>query len=243
MLLALDTSTLTLSLALVERGGAVRAEAAVGPPRKQSELLPLAIQDFLAAQGVALADLEGFLVGLGPGSFTGLRIGLATLKGLGYALGKNVAGASSLAAVALDAPEGAACFAIAEAKKGELYLGRYVRQGRALTAFGPEEALGAAEVGRLLGATPGALALGPAAAAYREALVQGGARPEQVSDVVAFPRAARLAQLAALPEAFDLEALIALEPRYVMGSGAEQNPKFPALQGPEPRARLKEDEP
>jgi hypothetical protein len=56
-------------------------------------------------------------------------------------------------------------------------------------------------------------------------------------------RAANLAQLTPLPGALDLEALFALEPRYVMGSGAENNPKLPAPAGPEPKARLKGEQP
>lgn len=239
MILALDTSTLTLSLALVSRDGAVHAEALHGPPQKQSELLPAALEAFLKQHATALDALEGFLVGLGPGSFTGLRIGLATAKGLAYALGKPLAGASSLAAVALDGPEGAPLFALAEARKGELYVGRYVRQGTALEAYGPEEALPVAALGRLLVEAPATRALGPATAAYKDALLAAGAKPEQLLDSAPVPRAANLARLAALPTVLDLPALFSLEPRYVIGSGAEQNPKFPALPGPEPKARVK----
>lgn len=243
VLLGLDTSTLVLSLALVSRDGAVRAEASFGPPKKQSELLPQAVKDFLDGQQTTLEDLEGFLVGLGPGSFTGLRIGLATLKGFGYALGKPIAGASSLAAAALDGPEGVPLFAVSEARRGELYVGPYVRQGTAVEAFGAEEAVPVAEVGARLAKSPGAVVLGPAAAQYRDALIAGGARAEQVLGTVPFPRAANLVHLVPAPMSFDLPALIALEPRYVMGSGAESNPKFPAPAGPEPKARLKGDEP
>jgi tRNA threonylcarbamoyladenosine biosynthesis protein TsaB len=239
LLLALDTSTLQLSLALVSREGKVQAEIAHGPPKKQSELLPLSVQEFLAAQGTALEQLEGFLVGLGPGSFTGLRIGLATVKGFAYALNKPAAGASSLAAAALDGPEGQPLFAIGEARKGDLYLGQFVRQGTALEAFGPERALPVAEAAKLIAQTPGAIVLGPAVAQYKEALVAGGLRAEQLSDKVPFPRAANLVHLTALATAIDQPALFALEPRYVMGSGAENNPKFPAAPGPEPKARLK----
>src|SRR5215217_5082150 len=110
MLLALDTSTLTLSLALVERmddeggGGGVRAleHHVVGPPAKQSEVLPGVIGELLARHGVKLAELEGLVVGLGPGSFTGLRIGLSAAKALAYAAGLKLVGASSLAALALE---------------------------------------------------------------------------------------------------------------------------------------------
>ena len=243
MLLALDTSTLHLSLALVTRAGEVRAEVVHGPPRKQSELLPQVIEAFLFAQGTTPEALEGFLVGLGPGSFTGLRIGLSTVKGLAYALNKPVAGASSLAAAALDGPEHAPLFAVAEARKGDLYLGQFVRQGTALEAFGPEVAMPVAQAAQRIGQTAGARVLGPAVPAYQGGLVAAGVRPEQLIDSVAFPRAANLVHLVpALPVDAEFTALFALEPTYVMGSGAENNPKFPAPQGPEPTARLKRDD-
>jgi tRNA threonylcarbamoyladenosine biosynthesis protein TsaB len=101
VLLALDTSTLTLSLALTTGvGPQARAveQLALGPPRKQSEMLPGEIEALLARHGVALSGLEGIVVGLGPGSFTGLRVGLATVKALAYAARLRVTGVSSLAA-------------------------------------------------------------------------------------------------------------------------------------------------
>src|SRR5262249_57625490 len=128
MFVALDTSTLTLSLALVERDGrrtvAVEEEA-LGPPRKQSDMLPAAIIELLKRHRVALDALEGIAVGLGPGSFTGLRIGLATAKALAYAKGLRVAGASSLAAVALAGPEGGPLFPCPLPRQRELSSASY----------------------------------------------------------------------------------------------------------------------
>src|SRR5512142_649473 len=178
---ALDTATLTLSCALadVSPGGAVSvrcsrtdrqpAKAVEGKVGGHGAALPQALVDLLRAEGLAIPDVEGFAVGLGPGSFTGLRVGLATWKGLAYANRRPIAGASSLAAMALaaaaDAEDGAILVPLLDARKGELYAGFYrVREG------------GVVEV-----ADDAALA--PAALAARLAgLAREGARPLAFGD-------------------------------------------------------------
>ncbi|MCY1076458.1 tRNA (adenosine(37)-N6)-threonylcarbamoyltransferase complex dimerization subunit type 1 TsaB [Archangium lansingense] len=244
MFLALDTSTLTLSLALVEREGEgvrVLEHVVVGPPKKQSEVLPGIVGELLARHGVALKSLEGMAIGLGPGSFTGLRIGLSCVKGLAYAAGLKVAGASSLAAVALEGPEGPPLFALAVARKDDLYLGPYRRVGQRVEALGPEEAMSPEQVAARMAAEPEALALGPALPEYRAALKAQGVAPSRLLSAPAFPSAVELSRLVRFPEAQSLEALFALEPHYVRASEPERNPKFPPLPGPPPTARLKED--
>jgi tRNA threonylcarbamoyladenosine biosynthesis protein TsaB len=243
MVLAVDSSTLTLSLALVERGGGLAplVEAQTfGPPRKQSELLPGVIQQLLARHRVVLAQLDGIVVGLGPGSFTGLRIGLATVKALAYAARLPVAGASSLAAVSMEGPQGV-LRPVAVARRGELYVGRYRRSAAGVEALGPEEAMSPQTLGAALRAEPDAVALGPAMAAYREEIAGAGAAPAQLLAAGAVPSAAALAQLARLPARYDAQALFALEPHYVRASEAERNPKFPPLAGPPPEARIRRD--
>lgn len=243
MLLALDSSTLTLSLALVERGDPVRVieEVRYGPPQKVSELLPGVVGDLLAKHGVKLAELEGIVVGVGPGSFTGLRLGLASAKALAYAAQLRLAGTSSLAAVALEGPEGAPLFPLAVARQQELYVGHYVREGTAVRATSPEDAHAPAEIARLILQTEGAFAMGPAIPEYRAQLESLGVPPERLLDVGVVPSAGAVAQLTPLPDAYDAQALFALEPHYVRPSEAERNPKFKAPPGWEPKARLKED--
>jgi tRNA threonylcarbamoyladenosine biosynthesis protein TsaB len=245
MFLALDTSTLTLSLALVERepDGGVRPveHVVVSPPQKQSEALPGVVGELLSRHGVKLSQLEGLAVGLGPGSFTGLRIGLATVKSLAYAAGLKVAGASSLAAVALEGPEDVPLYCLAVARKDDLYLGAYVRRGGTVEALEPETAMSPQEVAARLAAEARALALGPALADYRTALESHGVAPERLLSGPTFPSAVALARLVRFPEEHSLQALFALEPHYVRASEPERNPKFPPLPGPAPTARLKDD--
>jgi tRNA threonylcarbamoyladenosine biosynthesis protein TsaB len=241
--LALDSSTLTLSMGLLERGPPLRVVQHVlhGPPRKQSEMLPAVIAELLLRHGVELGELEAFVVGLGPGSFTGLRIGLATAKALAYALRVPLAGASSLAAVALEGPEGRELWPIAVARQQELYVGRYRRTADGVEALGPEEAHPPAEIAARLVHAPDAVLMGPAVPEYRDQLVRLGVAPDRILAEGIVPSACALGRIARIPDAFDAQALFALEPHYVRPSEAERNPRFPPSPGPAPTARLREE--
>jgi tRNA threonylcarbamoyl adenosine modification protein YeaZ len=110
-ILALDTSTPVTACALVEDDRLIW-EKFVEPPLKAGDVLPGALGDLAGVQGIA--------VGVGPGSFTGLRVGLASAKTLAWARKLPIAGASSLQALALDAP--GLVHAATEARKGELFV-------------------------------------------------------------------------------------------------------------------------
>jgi tRNA threonylcarbamoyl adenosine modification protein YeaZ len=147
--LALDTSTPFTSCALLEDGRVVR-EQLIGPPAKAGDVLPAALGDLTLVDAVA--------VGLGPGSFTGLRVGLAAAKTIAYARRLPIAGASSLQAIAMDEP--GLVFAATEARKGELFVQPY-RDG---TPQGDVEVCMAADVrlpegARLLRKPPPAAAI------------------------------------------------------------------------------------
>jgi len=243
MIVALDSSTLTLSLAVGRPGEAEPAAAErLGPPAKMSDLLPGALLDLLTRAGLTLDDVSGFAVGLGPGSFTGLRIGLATVKGLAYARRLGVAGASSLAALALDGPEGAPLAVVAVARRGELYLGRYRRSGDRVEALAPEEACTEAAVAAWVASDSDARVIGPAVHEVRPALVSAGVPEWKLLEAPDVPSAWAVARLAGVPPAWNLESLSALEPHYVRASEAERNPKFPPLPGPAPAARIRDEE-
>ena len=248
MLVALDSSSLTLSLALVRtRPRTLIAEERHGPPDRQSDLLPGVLLRLLERHRLSLDDVTGFAVGLGPGSFTGLRIGLATLKGLAYARRLPVAGSSSLAALALDGPEGFPLAAVSVARRGEVYLGRYRRTADTVEALAPEEAWSVERLATWMLGEPEARVLGPAlhegpSPGLRERLLDADLPPERILDLPAVPSAWAIARLTAVAASFDAQALFALEPHYVRASEAERNPKFPPLPGPAPGARLRGEE-
>ncbi len=242
---ALDTATLTLSCALVdvgpgapprvrrERVETTGAKASAGAVGGHSARLPAALVELLAAEGLGLADVEGFAIGLGPGSFTGLRIGLATWKGLAYATRRPIAGASSLAAMALaaaaDAAPGTVVVPLLDARKGEVYAGFYrIQPDGRVEAVAPEVALPPEALAARVAGLPGASAFGEGLAAYAAALEGVPRLPTAVAAPPAFAVAGLAA--AALARPFDPQALFALEPHYVRASEAEV--KFPKGLGP-----------
>ncbi|WP_298271930.1 tRNA (adenosine(37)-N6)-threonylcarbamoyltransferase complex dimerization subunit type 1 TsaB [Geobacter sp.] len=124
-LLTVDTSTSTCSVALT-RDGRLVAEYLVDSGRTLTGRLLAAIETVLAAGCLDLAELDGFGVALGPGAFTGVRIGVATVKGLAIAIGKPVAGFSSLAMLAMNLPFcSLPVCPLFDARKNEVYAGLY----------------------------------------------------------------------------------------------------------------------
>jgi tRNA threonylcarbamoyladenosine biosynthesis protein TsaB len=99
LVLALDTTSRPGSVALA-RDGNLLEEAAGSPELTHAERLPEAIVALLERHSRQLAEIDLFAVAVGPGSFTGLRIGIATVQGLAFALDRPVAGVSALDALA-----------------------------------------------------------------------------------------------------------------------------------------------
>lgn len=125
-LLALDTSTDHLSLALSWGGRTLTYAAQVG--QKHAELTLSKIHDLLAEAGGALADLDGIAVSVGPGSFTGLRIGCGIVQGLAFGLDRPVYGVNTLAALAALC-DGPRALTVLDARMNELYLAAFERDG------------------------------------------------------------------------------------------------------------------
>jgi tRNA threonylcarbamoyladenosine biosynthesis protein TsaB len=125
-ILAVDTTTASGSTALLE-GRRLVAEACCESPVTHSARLLAAIDHVLKAAGLEIAAIEGYAVAAGPGSFTGIRIGLSTVKSLSFASGRPVAPVSTLRALALKlSGEGTRLICpVLDAKKGEIYSALY----------------------------------------------------------------------------------------------------------------------
>ena len=124
-ILAIDTASSVSSVAVASEGK-LQAEVTVEAGRTHSETLLSHIEGALSFAGVERSALTGVAVSIGPGSFTGLRIGLATAKAIAYGLGIPLVGVSTLAALALAVPvPDVHTLALMDAQKGNAYAGLY----------------------------------------------------------------------------------------------------------------------
>ncbi|TNM36674.1 tRNA (adenosine(37)-N6)-threonylcarbamoyltransferase complex dimerization subunit type 1 TsaB [Nocardioides albidus] len=132
MLLAFDTASSTVTVALHDGTDVVAATSSAHGMKHGEQLAPL-IEQVLAEGGTRPADLTGIAVGVGPGPFTGLRVGLVTARTMAHVLGVPVQGVCSLDALALEAVETGAvsgAFVVAsDARRKEVYLASYDADG------------------------------------------------------------------------------------------------------------------
>lgn len=168
-LLGFDTATSATAVGVLhDDGRAWTAVDLVGKgqrPHHATELLPLADR-LLGQAGLGFSDLDGVVVGIGPGTFTGLRIGIATARGLAQSLGIGLTGVGTLRTLAtgMDGP----CLAVLDARRGEAFVAAY-EEGRELIAptAVPTAELAAFAVGA---AARGCVAVGEGAVAFRAQL-------------------------------------------------------------------------
>jgi len=124
-ILGIDTSTSCGSVGLIDNGEVI-SDYLLNIPVTHSQRLLSAIELVLREASCPIESLGGWAIALGPGSFTGLRIGVSTVKGLAFATGKPVAGVSTLDALALQiAPTPYVICPILDARKKEVYTASY----------------------------------------------------------------------------------------------------------------------
>lgn len=197
--LAIETSTDIASVAIVREATVLAEQEAADVARHDHVLLPR-IQAVLRAASLSLSDLTLLAVGVGPGAFGGLRVGLATIKGLALATSLPCIGISSLQALGIAAPiDKRLVVTLVDAHRGELFAALYARDARTLveriTPFhGTPDHVAAALRSHCV-EPPYVMAHG--LAAHREALLR--AWPELDLDSIpidATPRARNIAMLA-----------------------------------------------
>jgi tRNA threonylcarbamoyladenosine biosynthesis protein TsaB len=141
IILAVDTTTFAGSVALLEKTKLL-AEINIDSPSTYSERLLPAVDFILKTNGMNIKDMDGFALAAGPGSFTGIRIGLSTVKSFSYASGKPVAAVSTLKALAwkLRHPQSHLLCPLLDAKKGEIYAALFESRGGKLKEIVPQGA-------------------------------------------------------------------------------------------------------
>lgn len=124
-ILAVDTSTTICSVAILEKASLL-TESTLNREETHSKHLMDMINTTLAMSGHNISDIDGFAVTRGPGSFTGLRIGISTVKGLAAASGRPIVGVSSLEALAFQVAFSPDLICpLLDARRGEVYYSRY----------------------------------------------------------------------------------------------------------------------
>ncbi|MBA2505054.1 MAG: tRNA (adenosine(37)-N6)-threonylcarbamoyltransferase complex dimerization subunit type 1 TsaB [Thermoleophilaceae bacterium] len=196
-LIAFDTSMPTVTAGLAGGGSAIRE----GPA--QRELMP-AVNGLIGEAGLGWRDVKAIGVGVGPGSFTSLRIGVATARGLAQAYGAELRPLSSLWALAqnIDAARG---LAVIDARRGEVFAALY-EGGEAV--FGPW--VGPPE--QLPEACSGALAAGDGSVRFRDVLEGAGVEIPPDGDPVHRIQGPALCALAERARAVPAEAVL---PEYL----------------------------
>lgn len=233
LILAVDTSTRSGSLALL-RDGTVLSQQTISPDLPYSATFSPGVEHLLNTLGMHLGDIDLFAVAAGPGSFTGLRIGLTAAKAWAEAFGKPIAAVSGLEAIAAQVPlsagsaSGTLLAPVLDARRGQVFGGLYRRTGDAfgdLTPATPEVVTSADEFVELVRQqlASGEAALFPCPTPEtirptldRSALAQSNV--ERVSGVLA-PVIGQLGYMKALRS--DLVDALRLDANYVRRTDAE----------------------
>jgi tRNA threonylcarbamoyladenosine biosynthesis protein TsaB len=218
--LILETSGRTARVGLA-RGPAVVGAAELDAARRHARELVPTIDALLGREALRPADLTGVLVSRGPGSYTGLRVGLATAKALAYATGCQLRAVDTFAAVAEQAPADARLLSvIADALQGQVYAQRFARRLDGWHAEGPLAITG---VGALAAALPaGDWVSGPGVGVYDGQLP--GANP-RTPDADREPRVESVLAVGLRNAPLTRAELFELEPLYLRGSSAEEKAK------------------
>jgi len=128
LILAVDTSSKVTSLAIASGNKLLRSSGQL-QDQKRSETLWSDVESLLSGFGKTISDVSLFGVCTGPGGFTGLRVGIAAVKGLSLATGKPIVGVTSLEASAVSAEASGLCCVMVNAYKGEVYSQLFALNG------------------------------------------------------------------------------------------------------------------
>lgn len=193
-LLAIETATESCSAALYA-GERLLQRSELAPRRHAERLLPMC-DELLAEAGLRRADLDAVAVGCGPGAFTGVRLAVSAAQGIALALDLPVVPVSSLAALALQAPDNDAdVLAVIDARMSEIYAGTFRRDDDGLVVATGAESVGTAAALSLPSA-PAWNVIGSGWGSYGGTLAARLPAPPAWADGARYPQAGDVARLA-----------------------------------------------
>ena len=178
--LAIETATAVCGAAVIRGGGGVMGEARVESPHVHSEQLISLVDAALRGAGLESGGIDGIAVSVGPGSFTGLRIGLSVAKGLAYAWNKPLVPVFTLEALAMAAVQqslavsGSLIVATIDARRAEVYAAVYRRVNDALEEVVSSRAVQIRDLASIVPAEAPVIVMGDGADKFHEFLEQGG---------------------------------------------------------------------
>ncbi len=223
-ILTIDTATIVASIAILNDEKLI-GEMIINHKKKHSEKLMVAIDHLLKDGGLSIDDIDAFGIVAGPGSFTGLRIGMATVKGFAQALDKPVIAVSTLASLAMNIPfsENLIC-PILDAQRKQVYTALFHFEGEHLVRDLADSAL---EIEALIEIIKGqkklVYLLGDGLARFSKMILAACPNARMVPNYLNMNRASSAAALVLKKaERGDYEDYRQLQPVYIRPSYAEE---------------------
>lgn len=227
--LALDSSSIVATVALIDEERVI-GEIIINHKKNHSEKLMPIIQQLLDGVEEKIEDVDAFGVCIGPGSFTGIRIGMSTAKALAQAGSKPLIGISTLEGLAFQLPysRGVIC-PILDAQRNQIYTGLYKWEGDQLFSIEEDQAIGAEEwIEKIKDRTEDIHLVGDGIVKFSSLFQEKlGEKVSIAPSIVRMPRASSIASLALQRvqkgESTDYKDVV---PHYIRKSQAEQNLKL-----------------
>jgi len=226
IILAIETATSSCSVAINYQQDVIERHE-VGNNVHSKVLLEM-VQDLLAQTGLKTNDIDAVAVGQGPGSFTGLRIGVGVAQGIAYGIDAPMIGISSLDALANQAAENGRVIAGIDARMGEIYWCEYVRNNDGILRIGELRVTSPEDITCSEGEEGKLQLLGNAWAEYQDRFSAKLMKSATVDDAQTYPMADSLLELA---QAYYIQGklinAIDFAPEYVRNDVAKKSSKSP----------------
>ncbi|MBR6800382.1 MAG: tRNA (adenosine(37)-N6)-threonylcarbamoyltransferase complex dimerization subunit type 1 TsaB [Eubacteriaceae bacterium] len=228
LILSIDTSTVAASVAVMDENKLHGMYYTNYKLKHSEKLLPL-VDGLLKEINMSLSDMDAFAVTTGPGSFTGLRIGAATIKGYAYALNSPIIPISTLEALSYSQPNfDGIIVPILDAQRNQVYTAEFVNEGDVPVRISEDRAVALEELCRELMAkldgNKKAMFLGDGVYKFREEIVSVMGEKATFADMVTMLPNAAYAAKAALASG-KRESAYSLELNYIRKAQAEENLK------------------